>query len=114
MPDVTFAELARITRTHVVTLRRLAQTNKLPGAYRLGGRWMFRAESIALLRGILHEPSCAPESRVPPSDVECGAPSTKNSSGPSTGDVSESVDINDVDQRKKNAAPGDSSVEGVR
>lgn len=51
MPDVTLQEIATITRRHIVTIRRLARTGKLPGAYRIGRRWMFRSEAIDSLRG---------------------------------------------------------------
>jgi excisionase family DNA binding protein len=48
--DLTIRELSQITRRHVETLRRLARENTLPGAYRIGGRWMFRAEALDALR----------------------------------------------------------------
>ena len=50
-PDFTLNEMARLIRRHPETLRRLARQNCLPGVYRVGGRWLFRAEAIAALRG---------------------------------------------------------------
>jgi excisionase family DNA binding protein len=51
-PDLTLEEVAILTRKHRETLRRLARSKKLIGAYRIGGRWMVRAEALAQLRGI--------------------------------------------------------------
>jgi predicted site-specific integrase-resolvase len=48
--DLTLAELARITRRHPETLRRLARTGQLPGVYRLGGRWMIAPQNARRLR----------------------------------------------------------------
>jgi len=50
MADLTLLELARIVGTHPVTLRRLARMDELPGAYRLGGRWLIRREALADIR----------------------------------------------------------------
>jgi len=50
MPDLTMAKLAELTGRHVDTLRRLARTNRLPGAYRLGNRWLMTQEAADQLR----------------------------------------------------------------
>ncbi len=42
--DFTLRQLAAITGRHVETLRRLARAGKLPGAYRLGDRWLVNRE----------------------------------------------------------------------
>lgn len=49
--DVTIKQLAELTQRHIETLRRLARTGKLPGAYRIGSRWMVRSEAVQELRG---------------------------------------------------------------
>ena len=49
--DIPLSELAQLTRRHIETLRRLARMGRLPGAYRVGGRWMFRREALDDLRG---------------------------------------------------------------
>jgi hypothetical protein len=51
MQDLTLHDLSKITRRHIETLRRLARVGALPGAYRIGGRWMIRAESLDQIRG---------------------------------------------------------------
>jgi len=48
--DLTLRDLAKITGKHPETLRRLARTQQLPGAYRLGGRWMISREAASRLR----------------------------------------------------------------
>ena len=50
--DMTLMALAEITGRKVETLRRLAKTHKLPGVYRLGGRWMITKEAADRLRGL--------------------------------------------------------------
>ena len=55
--DLTLGALARITGRHVETLRRLARTGRLPGAYKLGGRWAISPEAADRLR------------RVPPAEA---------------------------------------------
>ena len=52
MPDLTMAKLAELTGRHVDTLRRLARTNRLPGSYRLGNRWLITQEAADRLRGL--------------------------------------------------------------
>jgi excisionase family DNA binding protein len=52
MPDITLAELATLTRRHIVTIRRLAREGKLPGVYRVGSRWMIRRDAVDRLRGL--------------------------------------------------------------
>ena len=50
-PDLTIPQLAKVTGLHPETLRRLARTKRLPGIYRLGGRWlMSRAAADSLRR----------------------------------------------------------------
>ncbi len=49
--DLSFQELAELTGRHVETLRVLARCGRLPGAYKLGGRWAIsRAAADALRR----------------------------------------------------------------
>ena len=48
--DLLLGELADRTGRHVETLRRLARRGRLPGSYRLGGRWLFRREALESLR----------------------------------------------------------------
>jgi len=50
--DLTLAELARQTGRHVETLRRLARTGELPGAYKLGGKWGITRPAADLLRHV--------------------------------------------------------------
>lgn len=50
--DVTIRELAVITCRHIETLRRLARATRLPGAYRIGQRWMIRRDAVDALRGL--------------------------------------------------------------
>ena len=50
--DLTLHEIARLTRKHIETIRRLARMGELPGAYKVGGRWLFRREALAELRGV--------------------------------------------------------------
>lgn len=50
--DLTIQEFSLITRRHVETLRRLARMEKLPGAYKIGGRWMISQEAADKLRNI--------------------------------------------------------------
>ncbi len=50
MPDLTMADLAKLTGRHVDTLRRLARTHRLPGVYRLGNCWMMTQEAADRLR----------------------------------------------------------------
>lgn len=50
MPDLTIGDLAKVTGRHPETLRRLARLNQLPGAYRLGRRWLVRREALSELR----------------------------------------------------------------
>lgn len=48
--DLTFQELSQVTRRHPETLRRLARIGRLPGAYKIGGRWMIAEENARRLR----------------------------------------------------------------
>ena len=50
--DLSLVELAALTARHPETLRRLARMGKLPGVYRLGGRWMIARASADKLRSI--------------------------------------------------------------
>ena len=50
MPDLSLHELSGITGRHIETLRRLARTNQLPGAYKLGRRWLITPEAVRRLR----------------------------------------------------------------
>ena len=62
MPDLSLRELSEITGRHPETLRRLARTNQLPGAYKLGHRWMITPEAVRKLRR--PEAAPAPETGV--------------------------------------------------
>lgn len=53
--DITIDELARVTRRHPETLRRLAREGKLPGVYRVGRRWMMSPEALCKLRNMPEE-----------------------------------------------------------
>lgn len=50
MPDLTLPELATLTGLHPETLRRLARTGRLPGIYRIGGRWLMARAAADRLR----------------------------------------------------------------
>ena len=50
MPDLSLQELSGITGRHIETLRRLARTNHLPGAYKIGRRWLITPEAVMKLR----------------------------------------------------------------
>lgn len=49
--DLTLKEVSILTKKHVETIRRLARQRRIPGAYRVGNRWMFRADAIEAMRG---------------------------------------------------------------
>lgn len=51
MADLTIREVAELTRCHIETARRLARMGELPGAYRVGHRWLVRREALAEIRG---------------------------------------------------------------
>lgn len=51
LPDLTISDLAKLTGSHPDTLRALARDGKLPGVYRLGGRWMMTQANADKLRG---------------------------------------------------------------
>lgn len=48
--DLTISEFARITRRNIETVRRLARMGRIPGAYKLGGRWMISREASDRIR----------------------------------------------------------------
>ena len=50
--DLTLSELAETVGRHVETLRRLARLGRLPGVYRLGGRWMISRAAAERLRRV--------------------------------------------------------------
>jgi len=50
--DLSFRELAELTGRHVETLRVLARTRRLCGAYKLGGRWAISREAADALRKV--------------------------------------------------------------
>ena len=64
MPDLSLRELSEITGRHTETLRRLARTDQLPGAYRLGRRWLIAPEAVRKLRRL--EAAPATETGVTP------------------------------------------------
>ena len=51
MRDLTVLEFASAIGRHPETIRRLARQGRLPGVYRLGGRWMIRPDGIEEIRG---------------------------------------------------------------
>jgi len=50
--DLSFRELSQLTGRHVETLRVLARTRRLPGAYKLGGRWAISRQAADALRRV--------------------------------------------------------------
>ncbi|HUT10557.1 MAG TPA: helix-turn-helix domain-containing protein [Thermoguttaceae bacterium] len=48
--DLTIHDLAKVVGRHPETLRRLARTGKLPGAYRLGHCWLISEQAARKLR----------------------------------------------------------------
>ena len=50
MSDMTLQEFAEITKRSKETLRRLARGNRLPGAYKIGGRWLINRDVYERLR----------------------------------------------------------------
>ena len=48
--DLSIRELAALTGRHPETLRRLARLGRVPGAYRLGGRWAISQGAADALR----------------------------------------------------------------
>jgi excisionase family DNA binding protein len=48
--DMTIAQIARVTGYNRESLRRLAKSGKLPGAYRLSGRWLVNKETFDAIR----------------------------------------------------------------
>ncbi len=48
--DLTISEFAQITRRNIETVRRLARLGKLPGAYKLGGRWLISRQAADRIR----------------------------------------------------------------
>ena len=50
--DLSFRELSELTGRHVETLRILARSGRLPGAYKLGGRWAISPEAADRLRRV--------------------------------------------------------------
>ena len=51
-PDLTIGDLAKLTGRHPETLRRLARFGELPGAYRVGGRWLVSRPVVDRMRQI--------------------------------------------------------------
>lgn len=51
-PDYSIQEFARLISRHPETLRRLARVGKLPGAYRIGRRWLIARETMDKHRGV--------------------------------------------------------------
>ena len=54
-PDLSIYELADLTGRHVETLRRLARIGKLPGSYKLGGKWHISRQMSDRLRNITED-----------------------------------------------------------
>jgi len=52
MPDLTIAEFAAITKRHPETLRRMARTGSLPGAYKIGRDWLISQEAANRIRNL--------------------------------------------------------------
>ena len=50
--DLSLKELAALMGRNVAGLRRLAQAGKLPGVYKLGGRWAITQEASDALRKV--------------------------------------------------------------
>ncbi|MBM4046732.1 MAG: helix-turn-helix domain-containing protein [Planctomycetes bacterium] len=50
--DLSIKQLAEVTGRHVESLRCLARMGRLPGVYRLGGRWMISREAADRLRKV--------------------------------------------------------------
>jgi hypothetical protein len=50
--DLSFQELAAVTGRHIETLRVLARMGRLPGCYKLGGRWAISREAADRLRHV--------------------------------------------------------------
>jgi len=49
---LTCAEVARLLRLQPTTVAKKARAGEVPGAYRFGGRWLFRAPAIyKLIKG---------------------------------------------------------------
>lgn len=48
--DLTITQVATLTGRSPHSLRRLARTDRLPGAYRLGGLWLIRREALDAIR----------------------------------------------------------------
>ena len=49
--DYSAGQLAELMGVHVRTIRRLARSGQLSGAYRLGRQWRFSQEAIGRMRG---------------------------------------------------------------
>ncbi len=58
--DLRLDQIAEVTGVHPETLRRLARSGRLHGAYRLGKAWLVRREALDEIRGL----SRCPESLV--------------------------------------------------
>ena len=63
MTDLTLTALAEQTGVHVETLRRLARSGRLPGAYQIGSRWRISTDAAALFR---KTPTLPPENENRP------------------------------------------------
>ena len=50
MQDLTPEQFAEKTGRNPETIRRLARAGRLPGAYRIGGRWYVRHDALERLR----------------------------------------------------------------
>ncbi len=48
--DMTLNDIARVTRYTPASLRALARRGKIPGVYKLGGRWLVNREEFERLR----------------------------------------------------------------
>ena len=49
-PDYDIEDTARIFRVHSQTIRRLARQGKIPGAYKIGGKWLIRRSWVDKVR----------------------------------------------------------------
>jgi len=50
MADLTLKEMSKLVGRHFKTLQRLARQGRLPGAYKLGGKWSISNEAADKLR----------------------------------------------------------------
>lgn len=65
MSDLTVKELAERLNINPHHLRRLIKAGKVPGSYRLFGRWRLREEDLAALRGQAEKQAAAPPVEAP-------------------------------------------------